>query len=173
MGHRPLLDLHESLCHPGATLRYHFVKSMNLPYSVEDVRRMTENSHLIKATQPFERLNVDFKGPLPSTHKNVYFLTVVDEYTSFPFVFPCADMTTPTVISCLCQFFVLFGMPAYIHSDRGSSFMSRELREFLTSKGIASCRTTNFNPAWPCGVVVRGHLWSCVVGRGRAWSCAF
>ena len=107
---------------------YHFVKSKNLPYSVEDVRRMSssckvcaeckprfyrpENSHLIKATQPFERLNVDFKGPLPSTDKNVYFLTVVDEYTRFPFVFPCADMTTPTVISCLCQLFVLFGLPA-------------------------------------------------------------
>ena len=128
--HRPLLDLHVSLCHPGVTRMYHFVKSKNLPYSVEDVRRMTssckvcaeckprfyrpENSHLIKATQPFERLNVDFKGPLPSTDKNVYFLTVVDEYTRFPFVFPCADMTTSTVISCLCQLFVLFGMPAYI-----------------------------------------------------------
>ena len=78
MGHRPLLDLHESLCHPGVTRMYHFVKSKNLPYSVEDGQRMSssckvcaeckprfyrpENSHLIKATQPFERLNVDFKG---------------------------------------------------------------------------------------------------------------
>ena len=153
MGHRPLLDLHESLCLPGVTRMYH---------SGEDVRRMTssckvcaeckprlyrpENSHLIKATQPFERINVDFKGPLPSTDKNVYFFTVVDEYTRFPFVFPWVDMTTPTGISCLCQLFVLFGMPAYIHSDRGSSFMSRELREFLTSKGIASSRTTSYNP---------------------------
>ena len=55
-------------------------------------------------------------------------------------------MTTSTVISCLCQLFVLFGMPACIHSDRGSSFVSRELREFLTSKGIASSRTTSYNP---------------------------
>ena len=76
----------------------------------------------------------------------MYFLTVVDEYTRFPFVFPWVDMTTPTGISCLCQLFVLFGMPAYIHSDRVSSFMSRELREFLTSKGIASSRTTSYNP---------------------------
>ena len=106
MSHRPLLDLHESLCLPGVTRMYHFVKYKNLPYSVEDVRRMTssckvcaeckprfyrpENSHLIKATQPFERL--------PNTDKNVYFLTVVDEYTRFPFVFPCADMTISTVM---------------------------------------------------------------------------
>ena len=130
--------MREAMCNrkdPGVIRMYHFVKSKNLPYSVEDVRLMTssckvcaeckprfyrpENSHLIKATQPFERLNVDVKGPLPSTDKNVYFLTVVDEYTRFPFVFPYADMPTPTVISCLCQLFVLFGIPAYIHSDRG------------------------------------------------------
>ena len=158
----PLIKLHASLCHPGVTRMYHFVKSRNLPYSVEDVRQMTNacrvcaeckprfckppQSHLIKATHPFERLNIDFKGPLPSTDKNVYFLTVVDEYSRFPFVFPCPDTATSTVINCLCQLFSLFGMPAYIHSDRGSSFMSIELREFLMTKGIACSRTTSYNP---------------------------
>jgi len=159
---RPLVELHSSLCHPGVTRMYHFVKSRNLPYSVEDVRRITNacricaeckprfckpaNAHLIKATQPFERLNIDFKGPLPSSDKCVYFLTIVDEYSRFPFVFPCQDMTVSTVIDCLCQLFSLFGMPAYVHSDRGSSFMSKELREFLTSRGIACSRTTSYNP---------------------------
>jgi len=37
-------------------------------------------------------------------------------------------------------------MPAYIHSDRGSSFMSKELRDFLVSKGISCSRTTSYNP---------------------------
>ncbi|XP_068240950.1 uncharacterized protein [Palaemon carinicauda] len=55
---------------------------------------------LIKATQPFERLNLDFKGPVPSQCGNKYILTVVDEFSRFPFVFPCADMTTRTVIIC-------------------------------------------------------------------------
>ena len=159
---REPIKLHESLCHPGVTHMLHFVKSKNLRYSVEDVRRLTssckicaeckprfyqpENTYLIKATQPFKRLGVDFKGPMPSTDKNLYFLTIVDEYSRFPFVFPCADMATPTVISCLCQLFALFGTPAYIHSDRGSSCMSRELLEFLISNGIASSRTTSYDP---------------------------
>ena len=157
-----LVKLHSSLCHPGITRMYHFVKSKNLPYSVEDVRQMTnackvcaeckprfckpQQSHLIKATQPFERLNMDFKGPLPSTDKNVHFLTIVAEYSRFPFVFPCQDMTASTVINCLCQLFVLFGMPAYVHYDRGSLFMRKELREFFTSKGTACSRTTSYNP---------------------------
>ena len=37
-------------------------------------------------------------------------------------------------------------MPAYIHSDRGSSFMSTELVQFLHEKGIATSRTTPYNP---------------------------
>ncbi|XP_035230305.1 uncharacterized protein LOC118202265 [Stegodyphus dumicola] len=37
-------------------------------------------------------------------------------------------------------------MPANIHSDRGSLFMSRELKCFLTSLGIATSRATAYNP---------------------------
>lgn len=45
-------------------------------------------SHLIKATQPWERLSVDFKGPVPSRTENVYILSIVDEFSRFPFTFP-------------------------------------------------------------------------------------
>ncbi|PIK38271.1 hypothetical protein BSL78_24891 [Apostichopus japonicus] len=140
-------ELHNALCHPGVTRMWHFIKSKNLPFGIEEVRKMTAackvcaklkprfykpcNSPLVKATQPFERLNIDFKGPLPSTNRNIYFLTVVDEFSRFPFIFPCSDMTSSTVIACLCQVFSLFGTPAYIHSDRGAAFLSKELTEFL------------------------------------------
>lgn len=174
-----LSSLHKALCHPGVTRLYHFVKSKNMPYSVEDVRQVIracrvcaeckpnfhqpEKTHLIKSTQPFERLNIDFKGPLPSTNQNRYFLNIVDEYSRFPFVFPCANMAASTVISCLSQLFSIFGMPAYIHSDRGSSFMSNELQEFLASKGIACSRTTSYNPQGN-GQVERfnGTIWKAV-----------
>ena len=41
----------------------------------------------------------------------------------------------------------MFGIPAYIHSDRGSAFMSAEFKRYLLDKGIASSRTTSYNPA--------------------------
>ena len=103
-------------------------------------------SHLIKAMQPFERLNVDFKGPLPTSNRNSYLLTIVDEFTRFSFAFACPDMTSATIIGCFNQLFAIFGMAAYIHSDRGTSFMSAELVHYLTSKGIATSRTTPYNP---------------------------
>ena len=62
-----------------------------------------DRSRLIKATRPFERLSLDFKGPIPSSDCNVYFLTVVDEYSRFPFAIPCPDMTAATVIKALRQ----------------------------------------------------------------------
>ena len=55
-------------------------------------------------------------------------------------------MTSSTVIKSFCQLFALFGMPSYIHSDRGMSFMSEELESFLHSKGIATSRTTACSP---------------------------
>lgn len=160
----PEIDkLHVDLCHPGVTRLYHFVRSRNLPYSVEDVKksvgscsvcaRLKPTFHkskslqqLIKSTRPFERLSMDFKGPLPSATRNKYLLTIVDEYSRFPFAFPCSEMSTGTVVNCLNQLFSIFGMPASIHSDRGTSFMSKELRDYLTKRGISSSHSTPYNP---------------------------
>ena len=183
-----LHEIHVSLSHPGVTRMCHFVRSRNLPYSVEDVRKITatckecaevkprfhkpDPAHLIKATQPFERLNLDFKGPLPSTNRNKYFLHVVDEFSRFPFVFPVPDMTSSTIITCLCSLFSMFGLPSYVHSDRGSSFLSRELRQFLNNKGIACSRTTPYNPAGNGQVEKFNHtVWRAVTLtlRTRNW----
>ena len=144
-------------------LEWHTVRSRNLPYSLEEVKKMTAScpdcadlkpkyhkpthAHLIKATQPFESLEIDFKGPLASASENRYLLTVVDECSRFPFAFACTDMTTPTVIKCLIQLFAIFGMPAYIHSDRGPSFLSVELKQFLHSDGISTSHTTAYYPS--------------------------
>ena len=106
-----------------------------------------EETHLIKSTQPFERMNIDFKGPLPTTNKNRYFLNIIDEFSRLPFVFPFPDVSRTTVVKCVTTLFSLFGMPVYVHSDRGASFMSHELRAFLTEKGAAMSRTTGYNPA--------------------------
>nr|XP_014294278.1 uncharacterized protein LOC106692696 [Halyomorpha halys] len=153
-----LLDIHRSLCHPRVTRMYHCIKSKNLPFSLDDVKRMTTaypvcaelkprfykpvNNHLIKATRPFERLNVDFKWPVPSSTRNHYLLTIVDEYSRFPFAYPCRDMTSATVKKHLYNLFTIFGTPAYIHSDRGTSFLSKDLADYLHTRGISTSSST-------------------------------
>ena len=174
-----LYSLHCDLCHPGVTRMVHWVRTHNLPYSVEEVRRMTatclscnvvkpkflknQNARLIKATHPLERLSMDFKGPLPSRSRNKYLLTIVDEFSRFPFAYPCPDTSSSTVIDCLVNLFTMFGVPAYIHTDRGSSFTSRELQDFLHTRGVATSMSTPYNPAGN-GQIERenGTIWKTV-----------
>lgn len=173
-----LYELHDAIGHPGIVRMNHWIRMKNLPYSADQIKTMIQNcrvcaeikprfattkGNLIKATAPFERLNIDFKGPLPSSTQNKYILTVIDEFSRFPFAFPCKDLTSNTVITCLKEIFMMFGAPQYIHSDRGASFMSSELRDFLVSLGIACSRTTPYNPQCN-GQVERlnGTLWKTI-----------
>ena len=83
-----LFKLHKALCHPGIIRLNHSVRTKNLPCSLDEIKKMTsqcpvcceckpqyhcqEKVPLIKATQPFERINIDFKGPLPTNNGNKY-----------------------------------------------------------------------------------------------------
>ena len=158
-----LRSLHDQLCHPGISRMYHFVRSRNLPFSMEDVKKVVNTcrdcaeikpnyfkhkqpQQLIKALAPFERINIDFKGPLPSSSKNKYILTMVDEYSRYPFAFPLPDTSTENVKKCMLSVFGLFGMPNYIHSDNGSSLISKDLKNFLLERGISTSNSTRYNP---------------------------
>ena len=109
----------------------HFVKQRNLPFSLDQVRQVVrsctacaeikpqffkpETVHLIKATCPFEQLSLDFKRSLPSTNQNRFLITIIDEYSRFPFAFSFRDTSAKSIISGLDQVFFMFGMLAYIH----------------------------------------------------------
>ena len=156
------------------------MKARNLPYSLEQVKSVTkscpscqylkpkflpkDNGTLIKAILPFQRINIDFKGPLPpSPRGNKYLLTIIDEYSRFPFAFPCKDMTSKTIIHCLSQLFSIFGMPDMIHSDRATDFLSEELRKYLREKGIATSKTSRYHPQGNGQVEkLNGTLWKAI-----------
>lgn len=158
-----LIKLHDDLIHPGVQRLLHFVRSKNLPFSVDEVRRVTdqcktcakikprfykpEPSHLIRAMSPFERISVDFKGPLPrSPTGDCYMLTVIDEFSRFPFAFPCKNTNTESVMKCLSQLFTTFGLPEVLHTDRGSCFMSETFKSFLRDRGVTLSHTTPYHP---------------------------
>ena len=177
-----LRSLHSKLAHPGVTRLLHYVRSKNMAFSAEDVRSVVNkcpscckikprfyqdqsDKHLIKATAAFERLNVDYKGPLPDSEisENKYILNIVDEYSRFPFAFACSDMKWTTVKSCFLQLFAIFGTPNYVHSDRGSSFLCQDLKDFLHSHQIATSNSSPYNPRGN-GQVERynGVLWKAI-----------
>ena len=147
-----LQDIHASLCHPGVRRLMHYVRCKNLPFSMEDVKRVIEGCRtcavvkpryyrpektpLVRAMRPMDRLSIDFKGPLPTSHKgNQYLLIAVDEFSRFVFAFPCKNMNSSTVIEHLTGLFATFGLPSYVHSDRAQSFLSGDLKRFPAGNG--------------------------------------
>ena len=173
-------EIHEQLCHPGITRLHHFVKSKNLPFSIEQVKQTTGScrsclflkpkflkgqGQLITAISPFQRLNIDFKGPLPtSSYGNSYLLTIVDEYSRFPFAYPCKDMTSKSVIKCFDNLFSLFGMPVMVHNDRATDFLSLDTKTYLQKKGIATSKTSRHNPRGNGQVEkLNGTLWKAIL----------
>ena len=156
-----LVGIHEQLGHPGISRLSHFIRMKNLPYSMEEVKKIclncrvcaelkpryyNNNLHepLIRSSRPWERISIDFKGPVEG--KNSYVLFVVDEFSRYPFAFPCKNMSSSTVIQCLSQLFCLFGLPSCVHSDRGSAFVSRELKEYLNCRGVSTTTSTPYHP---------------------------
>lgn len=94
---------------------------------------------------------------------NPYMLTAVDEFLQFPFPFSQPNMGTETVIKCLEQVFCLCGMPNYILSDQGASFMSRDLKTYLSQKGMTTSHTTPYHPAGNSQVErFNGTIWKAV-----------
>ena len=55
-------------------------------------------------------------------------------------------MQSSTVINCLELLFSMSGMPDYVHSDWGHSFISQELKEYLLSKGVATSNSMPYHP---------------------------
>jgi len=100
--------------------------------------------HLVKATSAWERVSVDFKGPIVTSPRgNRFLFVVVDEYSRFPFAFACKDTSASSVVKCPFKLCSLFGFSPYVHSDRGTAFLSRELKDYLHSRGIATSHSTS------------------------------
>jgi hypothetical protein len=181
-----LRKLHVDLFHPGVERLTHFIKQKNLPYSVDDVKRVVSNcnecartkprffnaktnNHLIKALHPMDRLVCDFKGPVKSTTPNRFLFVVVDEYSRFTWAFPCRNIDTQTVIKCFTSIFSVFGMPNYVHNDQGRSLISSQLKEFLHGHGIATSQTTRFNPRGNSQCErFNGILWQSIIATLRS-----
>ena len=158
-----IVDAHSSLCHPGVERLWQYVKDRKWPVTLEEVRAVvsecqicskvkprfckTDCHTLIKASRPWERIAIDFKGPVPkSKDGNEYLLIMVDEYSRFPLAFPCRTTAADSVISALSAAFSIFGLPENVHSDRGSSFVSLAVRNFLKNKGIHISNSCPYHP---------------------------
>ncbi|XP_055585220.1 uncharacterized protein K02A2.6-like [Uranotaenia lowii] len=96
-----------------------------------------------QATEPFQRIHIDFAGPFLGLN----FFVIVDAYSKWPEVRIIPDMTTDTTVDCLREYFVTYGVPSIIVSDRGVQFTSDQFRTFLKRNNVTHKIGAPYHPA--------------------------
>jgi transposase InsO family protein len=97
---------------------------------------------------PFQRLSLDFVGPLPRSSKGHYYLlTIKDTFTRWVEAFPLTSATAEAVaIKLEKEVFPRFGYPESIHSDRGAQFTSHLLDQLCKEFDLVLTHTPAYNP---------------------------
>jgi len=97
---------------------------------------------------PFQRISMDFVGPLPRTMKgNTMILTIKDTFSKWVEAFPLARATAENVAKILeKEIFARYGYPDYIHSDRGSQFTGSLMTELAQLVHISITVTPAYHP---------------------------
>src|SRR6266480_106051 len=92
-----------------------------------------EKSYLnpIEVGEPFERIGIDFVGPLEKTRRrNRYILMVTDYLTKWPEAKAMKDTTATNVVKFIYKVIICrHGCPKIILSDRGTHFKNKLVEE--------------------------------------------
>ncbi|KAG1444278.1 hypothetical protein G6F56_010365 [Rhizopus delemar] len=112
------------------------------------VSRQNLGRYMDTPSKPFYMVGCDAVGPMDVTSRgNRYMLTGIDYLTRWPVAMAVPDITEETTIKFYYQAIVVpHGVPNYIHTDRGSNFVSYFTKFFLQQVGCRSICTTAYRP---------------------------
>jgi transposase InsO family protein len=120
----------------------------NLVKSCEICRRNQNDppripySNWPEAKVPFERIHLDFCGPI----QNLCYLILIDAYSKWLEVIPMKETVTEKLIETLKNIFVRFGFPRVIVSDNGPQFVSGKFVTFCEANGIKHMTSPPYHP---------------------------
>ena len=98
--------------------------------------------------EPFQRIAIDFVGPLPLTeNKNRYILVCIDYATRYPEAFPLRNQEAETVADALVNLFSRVGVARELLTDQGSNFMSDLMKQVCKLLTVNKICTTPYHPA--------------------------
>jgi hypothetical protein len=102
----------------------------------------------VLSTYPWERIYVDFVGPLPrSKNGNEYAFTIIDSFSKFTVIEPIRSATASLVVNLLSRkIFPKFGYPKFLVSDNGSAFKARVFRDMMFKLGVSHVCTSPYYP---------------------------
>jgi len=108
-------------------------------------------------TRRFSHVHIDIVGPLPSSHRFQYLLTLIDRMSRWPEVAPLTSISTESCVRAFISTWVArFSVPAILTSDRGTQFTSSVWSGVCATLGISPSTTTSFHPQ-SNGMIERFH----------------
>ena len=124
---------------------------------------------LMNSTQPLERLNVNFKGSLPSTTHNKYLFVAIDDFFAFSI---CTSVQKYLIESNYSVFGINLLPMSCPKIPPGWGFLAREIKEYLLLHGVASSKTTPYCPQGNAQMVrCNGIIWKtiCFTKKSKNW----
>jgi len=96
---------------------------------------------------PFQRIAIDFVGPLPLTeNKNRYLLVIVDCATRYPEAVALKNQDAETVVESLMEIFSRVGFPEELLSDQGTNFKSSLMYEVCRLLRVKKMVSSVYHP---------------------------
>ncbi|KAM9741692.1 uncharacterized protein ACNS7B_012695 isoform 1-T1 [Menidia menidia] len=101
----------------------------------------------IQTSRPLELLCMDFLTIEPDSSNTRDILVLTDHFTKFAVAIPTPNQKAKTVAKYLWnEFMVYYGIPERIHSDQGTDFESKLIKELCEVVGMKKSRTTPYHP---------------------------
>ena len=116
------------------------------------IRRKTapvKAAHLVNVTSsaPMELVCIDYLSLERSKGGFENILVITDHFSRYAQAIPTRNQTAQTTARALFEnFFLHYGFPAKLHSDKGANFESKVIKKLCEVAGIQKTRTTPYHP---------------------------
>ena len=100
-----------------------------------------------RPSRPFDIVETDIKGPLPSSPDGYrYILVFQDAFSKYAEMTPIAIASAHTVSTKLREWIGRYGIPRTIHSDQGACYTSTTFNELCAKYGIRHTVSSAYHP---------------------------
>ena len=101
----------------------------------------------ITSTTPMELVCIDYLSLERSKGGLENILVITDHFSSYAQAIPTRNQTATTAAKAFYEnFFLHYGFPAKLHSDKDANFESKVIKKLCSIAGVLKTRTTQYHP---------------------------